>query len=133
MDSKNETGRRIRELRLRRGMTLEELGQKCGATRSMIHKYETGETQNIKKDRLLKIAHALDVTPGYLIPGEDDKDDGTASSRLKDLQDRQKVQELAEKLHKDPELRMLFDLADGADPEDLQMVAGMLRRFKENR
>ena len=38
---------------------------------------------------------------------------------------------MAERLHKDPDLRMLFSLAEDARPEDLQYCADLLRRFKE--
>lgn len=39
----------------------------------------------------------------------------------------------AQKIFDDPNYRMLFDAASDARPEDLQMAAEMLRRFKEAR
>ena len=118
----NTIGERIRKLRTDRDMTLEELGRSFGGGKELVHRYETGKIKNIPDDKILAMARALNVDPAYLRGYEDEP--ATKSSE---------VDEIAEKLHKDPNLRMLFDLADGADPEDLQMVAGMLRRFKENR
>ena len=57
--------------------------------------------------------------------------------RLEDLVDENnyylndETAELAQKLYEDENLRMLFDASRDSKPEDIQMVADMLRRFKE--
>jgi XRE family transcriptional regulator, fatty acid utilization regulator len=43
MDSKTDFGRRLRELRLAAGLTLEELGEKAGMHFQAIHRLERGE------------------------------------------------------------------------------------------
>lgn len=40
------------------------------------------------------------------------------------------TQEVADALHKDKDLRVLFDAARNSKPEDLQMAADLLRRLK---
>lgn len=43
----------------------------------------------------------------------------------------EETQEVADALHKDKDLRVLFDAARDSRPEDLQMAADLLRRLKE--
>ena len=72
--SKEEIGRRIRELRIKKGMSQEELAKAVGYTsnnsRSTINKVEQGQN-DIVQSKLKTYAKALDVTVGYLLGIED--------------------------------------------------------------
>lgn len=70
-----KTGEKIRALRERADMTLEELGRLCGTTRQTIYKYENLVVTNIPTDRLETIAKALNTTPAYLM-GWDETPEG---------------------------------------------------------
>lgn len=65
-----EMGNRIKRLREEKGMTLEELGDKVGVGKSTVRKWETGMIANMKRDKIAKLADALDVSPGYLMGWE---------------------------------------------------------------
>lgn len=69
----NMQGRRIRQLREKKGMSLEDLGQAIGTTRQNIFKYEAGDITNIPYDKLKKIAEALDTDPWYILGWEPPK------------------------------------------------------------
>lgn len=56
------TGERIKQLRIARGMTLEELGQKVGVGKSTVRKWETGAIANMRRDKIAKLADALGTT-----------------------------------------------------------------------
>ncbi len=60
-------GERIRDLRLREGMTQMQLAERIGITYQQVQKYEKG-TSNISVERLYQIADALGVHPGSLLP-----------------------------------------------------------------
>lgn len=62
-----DMGQKIKTLREQKGMTLEELGTKVGVGKSTIRKWETGMIANMRRDKIAKIANALDVTPSYLM------------------------------------------------------------------
>lgn len=66
-------GQKIKNLREQKGMTLEELGNKVGVGKSTVRKWETGMITNMKRDKITKLAAALDTSPSYLI-GWDDTD-----------------------------------------------------------
>lgn len=69
-----EIGQRIKEARLSKGMTQQELGDIVGVQKSAIAKYESGRVVNIKRSTLQKIASALNIRPSELIFDEAPKD-----------------------------------------------------------
>lgn len=61
---------RIKQLRIARGMSQEELAKKVGYEgRSAISKVENGD-RDISQSMIAKYADALDVTPEYLLFGD---------------------------------------------------------------
>lgn len=58
---KNNIGEKIKKIRLEKKMTLEELGNKVGVGKSTVRKWETGIIANMKRDKIQKLADALDV------------------------------------------------------------------------
>lgn len=57
-----DIGSRIRQARISKGMTQQELGELVGVQKSAIAKYESGRVVNIKHETLVKMAEALGVT-----------------------------------------------------------------------
>lgn len=68
-----EIGNKIREARLAKGMTQEELGALLGVQKSAIAKYESGRVVNIKRSTLKKISDILGLRPSELIFEEEQK------------------------------------------------------------
>ena len=60
-------GDKIREARIKKGMTQEELGIALGVQKSAIAKYEKGRVINIKRSTLKKISDILGIAPSELI------------------------------------------------------------------
>lgn len=69
----NELSRKIKDLRLQRGMTLEQVGDIVGVGKSTVRKWETGMIANMKRDKIALLAQALGTTPAYLMGWKDDK------------------------------------------------------------
>jgi repressor LexA len=69
----NDLSRKIKTLRLKRNMTLEQVAQIVGVGRSTVRKWETGMIANMKRDKIEKLAEALDTTPAYLMGWKEDK------------------------------------------------------------
>ena len=53
---------KIKDIRISKEMTQEELAEKSGISRTTIHGLETGKITNTNTDTLLKIAAALGIT-----------------------------------------------------------------------
>ena len=62
-----EMGEKIYNLRIEKGLTLEELGNMVGVGKSTVRKWENGMIANMKRDKILKISEALNTTPAYLM------------------------------------------------------------------
>ena len=80
----DELGRKIKELRLRRGMTLRELGNKIHKTPAYISIIEN-KRKKLKRPLLQSIADALDADIGYFLGPEKSLDE--KGPILKDLRD----------------------------------------------
>lgn len=69
-------GDKIKQLRLNKGLTLEDVGRLVGVGKSTVRKWETGAIANMRRDKIAKLADALGVTPMdiinmYDLPSED--------------------------------------------------------------
>jgi len=60
-------GERLKEVRLKRGLTLLEIGEKLGRTEATIQRYESGGIKNLKLDAIDELAKILNINPGYLM------------------------------------------------------------------
>ena len=60
-------GDKIRNARISKGMTQEELGKALGVQKSAIAKYENGRVVNIKRSTLKKLSDILGIAPSELI------------------------------------------------------------------
>ncbi len=62
-----DLGSRLKERRLALGLTLEEVGEKVGVSKSTVMKWETGYIENMKRDKIALLAKALNVSPLYVM------------------------------------------------------------------
>ncbi len=62
-----DIGQKIKQARIAKGLTQEELGNLVGLQKSAIAKYENGRVVNIKRSTLQKLAQALDLRGSDLI------------------------------------------------------------------
>jgi transcriptional regulator with XRE-family HTH domain len=67
-----EVGKRVRTLRLQRGLSQTELGNLISVTFQQVQKYEKG-TNRISAGRLQRIAEVLTVPIAFFFGGSDDK------------------------------------------------------------
>lgn len=60
------TSRRIKDLRLQHGYTMEELADKINVSKSTIAKWELGYVKNMKNDMVMALAKIFGVSPLYI-------------------------------------------------------------------
>ena len=63
MDFKDTIKARRKEL----GLTLEEVGKIVGVSKTTIQRWESGEIKNQRRDKIVKLAQALQMTPAQLM------------------------------------------------------------------
>ena len=77
-----EIGQKIKEARILKGLTQEELGNMVGLQKSAIAKYENGRVVNIKRSTLQKLALALDLRGSDLIIESNPKEADELSAKV---------------------------------------------------
>ena len=63
-------GEMIKLRRMELGLTLEEVGNSVGVSKSTVRKWETGFISNMKRDKIPKLAAVLELDPTDFITGE---------------------------------------------------------------
>ena len=63
----NDLSTKIKQLRLEKNMTLEQVATIVGVGKSTVRKWETGMIVNMKRDKIASLAKALGTTPAYLM------------------------------------------------------------------
>ena len=79
----NDLSRKIKQLRLERNMTLEEVATIVGVGKSTVRKWETGMIANMKRDKIALLASALGTTPAYLMGWKEDTKQSASPDDLK--------------------------------------------------
>ncbi len=58
---------RLRVIREERGLSYQDLADRTGISKSTLQRYETASIKNLPLEKLDILAHALGVTPAYLM------------------------------------------------------------------
>lgn len=77
-----EMGQKIYNLRIQKGLTLEELGNMVGVGKSTVRKWENGMIANMKRDKILKVSEVLDTTPAYLMGWKEEEQTQKESPKI---------------------------------------------------
>ena len=112
---------RLKEVRLKRGLTQTQLANIIGSQSSEISKLELGKVKPTYKTAL-KLVHALDVSYDYLF-GRDD---------LSYYSDDEDVIKCLEYARDNPDIRMLFSVAKDATKEDIETTIAIVKALKAN-
>lgn len=107
------------ELRAKRGVSIYQIGKDLGFNPSLFSNWKAGR-YTPKQDKLKAIADYFGVSMEYLMTGSEP--DGYYLNP--------ETAEVAQKIFEDRNLRLLFDAAADATPEDLQLVHQMLLALK---
>lgn len=63
-------GEIIKTRRLSLGLTLEDVGSRVGVGKSTVRKWETGLIENMRRDKIAKLAEVLEISPEILLGAE---------------------------------------------------------------
>ena len=126
MDSK-DMAKKIKDLRLERGLTLEQVAKVVGVGKSTVRKWETGMIANMKRDKIASLAKALGTTPAYLMGW---KETETPPQAIKELSEGEQMWlELYHRLSSETR-ELLVQTIGSFDslPEDKQKLALQMLR-----
>lgn len=110
----------VKETAKRKGYSINRLEQELGFARSYIAKFKTITPS---ADKIQRIADFLGVSTEYLLTGTEKE---PAGYYLND-----ETAQVAQEIFENKDLRVLFDAAKDASPEDLKTTYDMLMALKK--
>ena len=114
----------FKSLRIKSGLTQQQMAEKLGLSRSTIGMYENGEREP-SFEILEHIADLFNVDMNYLI-GKTESTEIIPDSYYLNPEAR----DMAQFLFENPDYKVLFDASRKVKPEDIQFVKEMIDRFK---
>lgn len=132
-----ELGRIIRKYREENGLSMDDLAQRCNLSKgyiSMLEKginYRTGKPIAPTTATIQKLAVAMRMDVNTLISELDENTPVIVNESSDYYYLNPETAQMAQELFDNPNMRILFDAARDCKPEDLQMAADMLNRFKK--
>ena len=116
---------RIKQICKSRGIPISRLEKDLGFGNGYINSLKDGA---VSADRLDKMSEYLNTSREYIVTGSQPEQSSVTGGKYY-FSDA--TAEMAQKIFEDQDLRILFDAARDARPQDLQLVTEMLRRLKE--
>ncbi len=110
----------VKKICKERKIPISRLEKDCRFSNGYIRKLQEGK---FPSDRLLVIAEYLNLPISYLMTGEEKEESSTYYTN-------EETAAIAQDIFENKELRVLFDAARDAEPEDLTAVHSMLLALK---
>ena len=116
--SEKELTELIEKIKLRRlelGLSYQELSDLTGINKSTLQRYEPGFIKKVPINQVQIIAKALNVTPGYLMGWENNKENQTYYLNPE-------AAKMAQEIYDNPQYKVLFDATKKLKPESIKEV-----------
>lgn len=94
-------------------LTLKDIAEQCGVSESTVSRWESGDIENMKRNRIMALATALKLSPAVIMGW--------------DASEHQPTDERAELA---PELQELIEAAAGCTPEQIKTAVILLKTLK---
>lgn len=120
-----ETKDILRNRRIELNLTMKQVADAVGVSEATVSRWESGDIDNMRRDKIAALAKALDLDPRIIMGWEG----GEKIAQQKYYTDSETAQ-IAQKIFDDPELHALFDAARDSKPESLKAAAAMLKALK---
>ena len=100
----------LKSRRMELGLTMKELADKVGVSEGTISRWESGDIENMRRDKIAALAAALQVSPSTIMGWDEPTEH---SGYYLD----EKTAALAQEMFEDPDMRSLFHMKRNMDPE----------------
>ncbi len=120
----------LKNRRIELHLTMKEVADKVGVSEGTISRWESGDIENMRRDKIMALAKALQISPAVIMGWEDPSivpTHGQSEPYYVDAETRR----LAQELHDDPELSVMLDAYKSLSPRDAKLVMDMVRRMQD--
>lgn len=119
-------GENIKKRRKELGISAEYIAEQLGVSKTTVYRYECQDILNMGIDKLEPLAKILQTTPAELMDWDGEKDNTKEEQYYIDNE----VQRIAQEIHDDQDLRILFSASRNLNKEDIKFVVDMVERLK---
>ena len=120
----SDMSEKIYNLRKEQNKTLEDIANIVGVGKSTVRKWETGMIANMRRDKIAKLAKALNTTPAYLMGWVDSEEAEKKNDTITDI---------ILDLRKDSELLEITNNIRKLSEEQRGAVQALLSAFNSNK
>lgn len=123
----------IREKRQELGLTYEQLGELVGVGKSTVRKWETGMIENMRRDNIIALSKALNISPAILMGWDFDEVKKTDVTSNYSKEEQQHIEDLR-KLNtegKDKVITYTKDLMEMPKYQNESKITQLPKREKE--
>ena len=113
-----ETGRLIKSKRIAKGLTMKEVANFVGVSEASVSKWESGKIDNIRSDKLMKLAEILDIPVIDLVLDAEEREAREAQRK----KDQKETEDLRDMLKDNPKLRMLLSASSKLSESDIDQL-----------
>lgn len=117
----------LKSRRLELGLTMKDLADKVGVSEATISRWESGDIENMRRDKIVSLAKALRMSPSVIMGWDEEE------NKERKYYDNPETAKVAQAVFNDPNLRLLFDAAEDCSPDQVLLAAEMLKKFKEGK
>ncbi|MDU2418357.1 helix-turn-helix transcriptional regulator [Negativicoccus succinicivorans] len=112
----------LKARRLRLGLTLEDVAAKVGVSAATISRWESGDIANMRRDRIVALSSALQISPAVIM-GWDETDDD------ENYYHDPEAAALADMIKDNPRYRVLFEASRNLSADDVDFVIDMINKL----
>ena len=121
-------GKRIKELRIKHGLSAEDLAPLVGLSPATIYRYENGDIKQVNTTKLQSFAKVLNTTEAYLMGWMED-DASTTSNAGHENTDILYISKPSGDMKADEVRRFLHETIDSLSDEDLMFMKDFSMRL----
>lgn len=120
-------------------VTLQDIADVVKVGKSTVRKWETGDIENMKRDKIMLLAKALKITPSEFMGWTNSEESSIVSKHTEnnavnstslDLEHGKGTAATIEEVCKNPELLVLFETIIDLSPEDITKAVNIIKALK---
>ena len=115
----------LKERRLALGLSMKELAERVGVSEGTISRWESGDIENMRRDKIATLAKVLGISPLTLLDLEEAEPASADESYYLDPEVAERMDAMKDR----PELKVLFDASRKLSKEDVEQFAELMQKI----
>lgn len=114
----------LKDRREELGLTTKQVADAVGVSEGTVSRWESGIIKNMRRDKIAALAKVLQIQPRIIMGWETEQPD-------EPYYFNPETAKIAQAIHDDKNLRILFDASQKLEPEDIEYIVSLVKRLKK--